>query len=367
MSSLEDNEISIKKGARGRGYSSNPPNRFDTVTIEYEQGEYDEAIDLHNSNIVLTELSSAQAKTIISKNDSPDIPFEQSLNAYRGCEHGCAYCFARPTHSFLNLSPGLDFETKIFFKGNAAELLEKEFAKPNYVVKTISLGNVTDCYQPIEKRLEITREILKVMLKYKHPVSIVTKSKLIERDLDILEPLAEQRLVHVAISMSTLDKSLAKKLEPRATTPQRRLNAITALTELNIPVSVLVAPIIPVLTDYELEEILKQCKAHGAWDANFVMLRLPNELKDLFSNWLEQNYPLKAEHILNRVKEMHGGKLYKAKFGRRMRGSGSYAELIENRFRLACKKLDLKRNFYDLDHSKFIGRSNCKSQQLSMF
>ncbi len=350
------------KKLRGRGYDSSPANRFDKITKEYNAD-----VDQCESNVVLTELNANNAKSILTKNNSPDIPFELSLNAYRGCEHGCAYCFARPTHSYLDLSPGLDFESRIFYKSNASTLLEKEFANPNYVVKTISLGNITDCYQPVERRLEITRAILKTMLKYKHPVSIVTKSVLIERDIDLLQALAQLQLVHVAISISTLDKQLAQKLEPRATTPLRRLRAVQTLSQANVPTSVLLAPIIPVLTDNELENILAECKTHGAIGANFVMLRLPNELKDLFSSWLEQHFPLKASHILNRVKEMHGGKLYQSEFGHRMRGRGNYAELIEKRFHLMCKKLKLSREFFELDHSRFIGMSKTKPNQLSMF
>jgi len=340
----------------------NIPNRFEQTVTELCEG-----ISRQESNIVLTELSTTRAKSIFSTNHSPDVPFERSLNAYRGCEHGCVYCFARPTHSYLDLSPGLDFETKIFFKSNAAELLTKEFLNPNYDVKTISLGNVTDCYQPVEKRLGLTRELLTIMLEYKHPVSLVTKSSLIERDLDLFEKLAQQKLVHVAITITTLDKKLAQNLEPRATTPKRRLKTIRALSEIGVPVSVLVAPIIPVLTDHELENILEESRAHGVAGANFVMLRLPHELKELFTDWLKNYYPLKANHILSRLKEMHGGELYQPKFGKRMRGSGAYAIMIEKRFRLACKKFGVNRNFYELDHSKFVRPKNHKSLQLEMF
>ena len=347
---------------RGRGYSQNSPNRFDRVVTELNKG-----INRNKSSIVLTELSTTHAKSIISRNHSPDVPFERSLNAYRGCEHGCVYCFARPTHSFLDLSPGLDFETKIFFKSNTEDLLREEFSKHNYEIKTISLGNVTDCYQPIEKHLGITRKLLQIFLQYKHPVSLVTKSSLIERDLDLFESLAKENLIHIAITVTTLNKKLVQNLEPRATTPARRLKSIRALSGIGVPVSVLVAPVIPVLTDHELEKILEESKAHGAMGANFVMLRLPHELKELFTNWLENYYPLKAKHILNRLKEMHGGELYQSKFGKRMRGSGAYAKLIEERFRVACKKFGLNRNFYELDHSKFVRPNNNKSSQLEMF
>ncbi len=289
MSLLEDRMPSRNLKVRGRGYSQNPPNRFERVVTELNNG-----INRNATGIVLTELSITQAKSIISSNHSPDVPFEHSLNAYRGCEHGCVYCFARPTHSFLDLSPGLDFETKIFFKSNATDLLREEFSKPNYNVKTISLGNVTDCYQPIEKHLGITRELLKLFLEYKHPVSLVTKSSLIERDLDLFETLAKEKLIHIAITITTLNKKLAQNLEPRATSPGRRLKTIRALSEVEVPVSELIAPIILFLTDHELENILQESKIHGALGANFVMLRLPNELKELFADWLESYYPLKA-------------------------------------------------------------------------
>ncbi len=349
---MSTNLISDKKHPqkiRGRGYSENIPGRY-TQTIT----EFDPGVLQYESNIVLTELSQSNAKSILTKNNSPDVPFERSLNIYRGCEHGCIYCFARPTHSYLDLSPGLDFEQKIFFKANAVELLKKEFSKPSYKVKTISLGNITDTYQPVEKRLCITREILQLMLEYKHPVSLVTKSSLIERDRDILEKLAEQNLVHVAVTVTTLNKQLAQQLEPRASTPRRRIKTIRTLSEVGIPVSVLVAPIIPMLTDAELEDIIVAVKQAGANGANFVMLRLPHELKKLFVDWLEEYFPLKAEHILNRLKEMHGGKVYQSDFGNRMRGSGEYASLIEQRFKLACRKNGLSKKLYHLDESKFM-------------
>lgn len=346
---------------RGRGHSKNPPGRFaKTVT------ELDDGISQYESKIVLTELSKAQAKSIISTNNSPDIPFERSLNLYRGCEHGCIYCYARPTHSYLDLSPGLDFEQKLFYKPNASELLEKEFTKARYQAKTISLGNITDTYQPIEKRLRLTRDILKLMLKYKHPVSLVTKSSLIERDIDILEKLAQQNLVHIAITITTLDKPLAQLLEPRATTPKRRLTTINRLSQAGVPVSVLVAPIIPVLTDAELEKILSATARHGCIGANFVMLRLPHELKTLFVDWLKEYFPLKSEHILNRLKEMYGEKLYQSKFGNRMRGSGEYAKMIESRFRLACKQNSLTQKLHALDESQFDVQRDDK-MQIEMF
>ena len=350
---------------RGRGYSNNPSGRFaQTITESDEDNSQDEFS--RESKIVLTELSQAKAKSILSRNHSPDIPFERSLNLYRGCEHGCVYCFARPTHSYLDLSPGLDFEQKLFFKSNAPQLLRKEFTKPGYQVKTISLGNITDTYQPIEKKLSLTREILNLMVEYKHPVSLVTKSSLIERDIDLLGELAKQNLVHVAVTITTLDKQMVQLLEPRATTATRRLATIKRLTEEGVPVSVLVAPIIPVLTDGELENILSASQEAGCLGANFVMLRLPHEMKILFVDWLRERFPLKAEHVLNRLKEMHGGELYQSNFGKRMRGSGEYAKMIENRFRVACKKLGMSNKIHSLDESKFF-RPCSRTMQIEMF
>ena len=362
MLNFDDRKSVSSKKLRGRGYSQNSPNRFENKVTEREE----EFLNL-DKNIILTKLSSSLAKSIITVNQSPDVPFERSVNAYRGCEHGCIYCFARPSHSYLDLSPGLDFETKIFFKSNAAELLRNEFIKPNYEVKTISLGNITDVYQPVEKRLGITRELLKIFLEFRHPVSLVTKSSLIERDIDIYEKLAKLNLVHVTITITTLDSELAHKLEPRATLPIRRLQSIRKLSDSGVPVSVLIAPIIPVLTDHGLENILEESKAHGASGSNYVILRLPYELKDLFSNWLENQYPLKAQHVLNRLKEIHKGKLYQSNFGTRMRGTGHYADMIEKRFRLACKTTGLNQISHELDHTKFARSPIHKTSQLEMF
>ncbi|MEJ2115302.1 MAG: PA0069 family radical SAM protein [Gammaproteobacteria bacterium] len=351
---------------RGRGYSNNPSGRFAQTFTELDEGSIQQYGSAHESKIVLTELSQPKAKSILSSNHSPDIPFERSLNLYRGCEHGCVYCFARPTHSYLDLSPGLDFEQKLFFKSNAPKLLRKEFTKSNYQVKTISLGNITDTYQPIEKQLGLTREILNLMVEFKHPVSLVTKASLIERDIDLLEELAEQNLVHVAITITTLDKRLVQLLEPRATTAARRLITIKRLAEVGIPVSVLVAPIIPVLTDSEIENILSASQEAGCLGANFVMLRLPYEMKVLFVDWLREKFPLKAEHILNRLKEMHDGELYQSNFGKRMRGSGEYAKMIEERFRIACKKFGISNEIHALDESKF-SRQCAHTKQIEMF
>ena len=347
---------------RGRGYGIDIENRFSQITKDIE-----EDYGLNENNIVLTKLKHSKARSIITENQSPDVPFERSINAYRGCEHGCIYCFARLTHSYLELSPGLEFETKIFYKSNAAELLKNEFNNPNYIVKTISLGNITDAYQPIERRLSITRELLNCMLAYKHPVNLVTKSSLIERDIDILEELAKYNLVHVTVSITTLDKDLARKLEPRASTSDRRLQAIHRISCKGIPVSVLMAPVIPVINDSEIESIIEKSSINGASAADYVMLRLPNELKILFSHWLKTNYPLKVEHVFKRLKEMHGGVVYKAQFGKRMRGSGHYAKLIEDRFVLACKQVGLKNDYIELNTELFERPNVQNLGQLEMF
>ena len=362
MSQIEDRKLASITNLRGRGYNRNIPNRYTSTVIARDE----EFLNV-DKKIVLTELSSTTAKSIITNNQSPDIPFERSINAYRGCEHGCVYCFARPSHSYLDLSPGLDFETKIFFKSNAAELLRIEFNNPNYEVKTISLGNITDVYQPVEKRLRITRKLLKTFLEFRHPVSLVTKSSLVERDIDIIKNLAKLKLVHVSITITTLDNNLGHSLEPRATLPSRRLQTIRKLSDSGVPVSVLIAPIIPALTDHELENILSESKKNGASGSNFVMLRLPYELKELFSSWLETHYPLKTQHVLNRLKEMHEGKLYQSNFGTRMRGSGHYAEMIDKRFRLACNRIGFNEKFYELDHTKFARSSIHQSTQLKLF
>ncbi|MDR9437611.1 MAG: PA0069 family radical SAM protein, partial [Thiohalophilus sp.] len=284
---------------------------------------------------------------------SPDVPFTASINPYKGCEHGCSYCFARPTHTYLDLSAGLDFESKIYCKPGAAQLLETELARPRYTPQVIALGANTDAYQPIERDMRITRSILEVLKAHNHPVAIITKSALIERDIDLLVPMAEAGLVRVFVSVTTLDRELGRRLEPRAAAPQRRLEVVRRLQQAGIPVGVLMAPIIPVLNDSEIEQLLDECAAAGAESAGYVILRLPHELKELFVQWLQEHYPLKAEHVMNRVRDLRGGREYQSNFGERMRGSGQYAELIAHRFALACKKQGLNRRSLDLDCSKF--------------
>lgn len=281
------------------------------------------------------------SKTILSRNQSPDVPFAVSINPYRGCEHGCVYCFARPTHAYLDLSPGLDFETQLIAKPDAPALLRKELAKRNYVCQPIALGSNTDPYQPVERSHCITRQVLEVLLEHRHPLAIVTKSSMVERDIDILAKMAKDNLVQVMISICTLDKQLARTLEPRASTPQRRLQTIARLREAGIPVGVLVAPIIPVLNDPEIETILQRCVEQGATSAGYVMLRLPQEVAPLFEEWLRMHYPLKAEHVLTRIRDTRDGELYRSQFGERMRGSGAFADIIARRFAAAWQRFDL--------------------------
>ncbi|MDX1576792.1 MAG: PA0069 family radical SAM protein, partial [Kiloniellales bacterium] len=289
----------------------------------------------------------------IARNHSPDSPFDRSLNPYRGCEHGCVYCFARPTHAWLGLSPGLDFETRLFAKPDAAELLRAELANPRYRPATIALGTVTDPYQPVERGLEITRSLLAVLKETRHPVAIVTKSPLVTRDLDLLAPMAELGVVRVLLSVTTLDPDLARRMEPRAAAPKRRLEAIAALAAAGVPVGVLAAPMIPAVNDAELEGILDAAAAAGARTAGYVLLRLPLEIKELFEEWLEAHYPDRKAKVLKLVRETRGGRLYESGWGVRMRGRGVYAELLEKRFRSACRKSGLDRGEWALDETRF--------------
>ncbi len=322
---------------KGRGALSNQTGRFEQLTKEDFDDGWDEP-DKYPRKIP-TQLFVDTAKSVITYNQSPDVGFDRSINPYRGCEHGCAYCFARPTHAYLSLSPGLDFETKLFYKPDAPKLLKAELAEKNYRPAPIALGINTDAYQPVERQLSLTRRILEVLHETKHPASIVTKSSLIERDLDLLTTMARDNLIHVCLSITTLNSDLARRLEPRAAAPRRRLQTLATLMEAAIPVSVLVAPLIPMLNDSELEKILQLSKEAGAIDAGYVLLRLPHELKDLFAEWLQTHEPLKAQHIMNRIFDAHGGKAYDSTFGVRMRGTGQYADLLAQRFQLAMKKL----------------------------
>jgi DNA repair photolyase len=325
---------------RGRGARSNQSSRYDSgKRVAFDDGWE----SLATLDVFRTDVMDERAKSIIATNDSPDLSFDQSINPYRGCEHGCIYCYARPTHAYLGHSPGLDFETKIYAKVNAAELLEQEMARRSYVPKTIALGAVTDPYQPAERERGISRQILEVLDRASHPVGIVTKSAGVVRDLDILARMAERRLVKVAISITTLDRHLARSMEPRAATPLKRLEAVKRLSEAGVPVSVLTAPIIPALNDSEIESILEAAYEAGAREAGYVTLRLPLELKELFREWLETDHPNRAARVISILKSMYGGRDYISEFGIRQRGSGPYAEQIGLRFRLACRRLGLNK------------------------
>ena len=354
-----------QKTIKGRGAVSNTGSRFLSHQIEeVDDGWFNDAE--FDASGLSTEIYTEKSKSILTRNHSPDIPFNVSINPYIGCEHGCAYCYARPTHAYLDLSPGLDFETKIFAKPDAAVLLRRAFNKPGYRPEVIALGANTDPYQPVERKLRITRQILEALLEYSHPVTIVTKSALIERDIDILGDMARHDLVQVAVSVTSLNRELARRLEPRATAPHRRLQAIRQLTGQGVPVSVLFAPVIPTLNDHEVESVLAEAYEAGVQSAGYVMLRLPREVKQIFQEWLQAHYPLKAKRIMNIVRDMRGGREYDARFGTRQTGSGAYAELFARRFELKCKKLGIGKTTIVLDTSKFKCGSGF-GQQLDMF
>src|SRR3989440_800943 len=322
-----------------RGARSFVAGRFETLAREpFDDGWTPEERDERPLETTVTE---ERARSIISQNDSPDVGFDSSINPYRGCEHGCIYCYARPSHAYLELSPGLDFETKLFAKTNAAALLRAELAKPGYKASPIALGANTDCYQPIERKYKITRQILEVLAECNHPVSLVTKSALVERDLDILGPMAAKNLVRVYVSIGTLERELARKLEPRAASPQRRLDVLKALAAAKVPCGVMVAALIPALNDKTMEQVLEAAAAAGAEEAAYVIMRLPNELKDLFKEWLGAHYPDRAEHVISIVRQMRGGRDNDPRFGTRMSGTGNFADLIAKRFEIACRKYHL--------------------------
>ena len=348
---------------RGRGAVSNHTGRFEPETADSFDDGWDSLAAL---DAFKTEVFEDSAKSIISRNDSPDISFDRSINPYRGCEHGCIYCYARPTHCYLGHSAGLDFETKLYAKSNAAELLEKELAQRSYQPQIIALGANTDPYQPIERERRITRSILEVLSQAAHPVGIVTKSALVARDIDILAPMAEKGLAKVAISITTLDRRVARAMEPRAATPSRRIEAIRQLTAAGIPVTVMVAPIIPGLTDHELEVILDAARDAGARDAGYVLLRMPLEIKDLFREWLIQEFPDRARRVINLLRTMHGGQDYNSAFGQRQRGSGPYADQIAMRFKLARKRLNLDVERLQL-RTDLFKRPISRGQQLPLF
>ena len=337
---------------KGRGATINPPGRFATASVgRLDDGWYHDSVP----DSIATEVRPEAARSIISRNESPDIPFSQSINPYRGCEHGCVYCYARPSHAYLDLSPGIDFETRLFYKADAARLLRAELARPGYRCQPIMLGANTDPYQPVEKRLRVTREILEVLLQTLHPVTVITKGTLVLRDLDLLQSLAALNLVRVTVSLTTLDVELKRTLEPRAASPQARLRVISTLAQAGVPVGVLTAPLIPAVNDAELEQLLKAAAAAGASSAGYVLLRLPHEVKDLFRAWLEQHLPLRAAHVMSLVQQARGGRDNDPHFGSRMRGAGPWAELLGARFELAAKRLGLSQERNpQLDTTRFV-------------
>lgn len=335
---------------RGRGAVSNTSGRFEKLTRERADDGW--LSDIPDTSLK-TEVQEEAAKHILTRNKSPDIPFDRSINPYRGCEHGCIYCFARPTHAYMGLSPGIDFETKLFAKPNAAELLKAELSRKGYQPKPIAMGTNTDPYQPIEKERRITREVLKVLYEHRHPVTILTKSRLVVRDMDILVPMAEMGLVRVSLSVTTLDRKLARALEPRASTPTRRLDAIKLLSDAGVPTGMMFAPVIPALNDHEMETVLSAAAHAGAKYANYILLRLLLELGGLFEEWLGEHYPDRKARVLNRLMEMRGGKVNDPRFKHRMKGKGLEAELMDQRFRNICRRLRLNAFEHELSTDQF--------------
>ena len=319
---------------KGRGALSNRESRFQPLNSELDDG-------IEGPSPV-TECRRVTARSIVSRNNSPDIPFYQSINPYQGCEHGCIYCYARPTHAYLDLSPGLDFETRLTYKHNAAEQLERELAHPGYRCRSITLGANTDPYQPVEKQYGITRQILEVLQRARHPLAIITKGALVTRDLDILAEMAGDGLCSVAVSITTLDPHLKRHMEPRAASASARLQAVEDLSGAGVPVTVLFAPVIPALNDGDMEQVLRRAADAGASGAAYILLRLPLEIRDLFHEWLHQHYPLKADHVISLLRQCRGGADYDTRFGHRMRGTGTFADLLEQRFRLCCRRLGLQ-------------------------
>ena len=345
----------------GRGAALNPAGRFERWQSVDEDDGWTDRAPRRAPTVVAFDAS----RTVIARNDSPDVPFDRSVNPYRGCEHGCAYCFARPSHAYLGLSPGLDFETRIVAKRDAPALLAREIGRPGYRPAVLALGSNTDPYQPVERRLRITRGVLEVLERAAHPVCVVTKSDLVLRDLDLLESLARRNLVHVLLSVTTLDSSLARALEPRASAPHRRLVAIQRLAEARVPVGVLAAPLIPALNDHELERILAAARSSGAASAGSVLLRLPGELGDLFTDWLERHVPGRARRVLARLRDCHGGSLYDARSGLRMRGHGPYAAVLAQRLERARARLGLAERLPPLAEATPVNRA--AGRQLDLF
>jgi DNA repair photolyase len=348
---------------RGRGAQTNASGRYEPLArIAFDDGWR----SLDELPAFKTQVTVDATRKIITRNESPDIGFDRSINPYRGCEHGCVYCFARPTHAYLGLSPGLDFESKLFVKPEAADLLEKELAAPGYEPRVIAIGTNTDPYQPIERKYQVMRRILEVLDRAGHPVGIVTKSALVLRDLDILARMATRNLAKVALSVTTLDAELARKMEPRAATPMRRLEALRRLSQAGVPTTVMVAPVIPALNDMEIERILEAAQAAGVKEAGYVMLRLPLEVRDLFREWLKEHYPDRENHVFKLVRDMRGGKDYDSRWFERQRGKGPYAWMIGRRFELACEKLGFNAARSQLSTAHFR-HPKPNSAQLSLF
>ena len=336
---------------RGRGAGFNPPNRYESIRRDpfFDGWEPEAPPDMGSEGpapppaTVPTTVTVDATRTVIARNESPDVGFDRSINPYRGCEHGCVYCYARPSHAWLGLSPGVDFETRLFAKPDAASLLRQELTRPSYRCEPIAMGTNTDPYQPVERERRITRAILKVLSDCNHPVTIVTKSALIERDIDILAPMAEKGLAAAALSVTTLERPVARAMEPRASAPARRLAAIRSLAEAGIPVRVMVAPVVPGITDHEMEAILEAARDAGASLASYIVLRLPGEVKDLFCDWLDAHYPARRNKVLNTVRSLREGKLNTAEWGERMVGKGAFGKALDIRFAMAIRRLGLKR------------------------
>lgn len=357
-----------QRAAYGRGARTNQSGRFERERRSDFDDGWGSLLGEDDSRQLTTHVTQEFAKTILTRNTSPDIPFDRSINPYRGCEHGCVYCFARPTHSYLGLSAGLDFETKLFSKSNAAERLRETLNKPGYKAAPIAIGTNTDPYQPIEGREGVMRQILEVLQETRHPVTIVTKSRMVVRDLDILREMAAQNLVKVALSVTTLDHKLARAMEPRASMPQRRLDAIRLLTDAGVPTAVMVAPVIPAVNDHEIETILAAAAHAGAREAAYILVRLPNEIRDLFADWLEEHMPDRKARVLARLTALRGGRLNDPRYGSRMRGDGAEANILKARFNLAARKAGLATAVSDrtmLDTSRFQRPTD--AQQMSLF
>ena len=342
-----DGDIIVRQRSvrKGRGALSNAGSRYQPTRVEWDDGI--------TGATPVTECRAVDARSIISRNNSPDIPFYQSINPYQGCEHGCVYCYARPTHAYLDMSAGVDFETRLTYKQNAAAQLERELAKPGYQCQCITLGANTDPYQPVEKEHRISRQVLQVLQRHRHPVAIITKGALVTRDLDILAEMAADGLCSVAISITTLDADLKRLMEPRAASGGSRLSAMEALANAGVPVTLLFAPVIPALNDSEMETVLEHARDAGATAAAYMLLRLPLEIRDLFFEWLHQHYPLRAEHVISVLRQSRGGADYDSRFGHRMRGTGIFADLLSQRFKVACKRLGLTQG-----EARYSGRTD---------